>query len=226
MNDAFQVQRSVESMPEELRETELSCNPELRNAYAALLYPHEMAAEKKNAVTAYVLARIAELDATYGAVAEALRRGGLPRNAASRLRSGGDVAGITPAREAAWARALGLPSVEALHAAAFLHEQASTARPLTEAHREAIAQARPLGQMTEADAERIIRAAPQFWDRPAEWWLSHLLAEYRYVREVRAREEREERERAAYHAKVRAERRKAAAPAPAPPVAPRRRGVG
>ena len=71
MNDAFQVQRSVESMPEELRETELSCNPELRNAYAALLYPHEMAAEKKNAVTAYVLARIAELDATYGAVAEA-----------------------------------------------------------------------------------------------------------------------------------------------------------
>lgn len=198
-------------MTEELRDPELSVKPGLHKAYFATAYHHDMVTEKRNALTAYVLRRIAELDATYGATAEALRRGGLPKNAAARLRSGGDTVGISAAKEAAWARALGM-SVEELHAAAFVHSQATSARPLTAAHREAIERAKPLGQMTDAEAEVIIRSAPQFWDRPADWWTIVLLTEYKHVRDVREREAHDERNAArgerkneAYRAAVRAE---------------------
>jgi hypothetical protein len=171
-----------------------------------------MPGEKKaDMVTAYVLARLAELDATRGATAEALRRGGLSRSAASVLRNGSTDIGA--AREPGWAKALGFADVEQLRLAAVMHAMEERDAPLTAAQREAIEQAKPLGQMTNAEAVRIVRRAWQYADRPAEWWLSHILAEYKYIRDQRAGEERERRAVAEYQAQVRATK---APPAPAP----------
>lgn len=183
-------------------------------------YPHDMATEK-SLVTAYVLARLAEMEHTRGAVAEALRRGGLARTAASVLRNGSS--GVGPSREPGWARALGYATVQELRDAAYQHARTMQAHPLTDAQREAIAQAMPLGQLTQAEGEAIVRAAaPQYADRPAGWWLSYVLAEYKYLRERRTEEQRTE----AYQAQVRAERERASQPPPAPTVPATRRRVG
>ncbi len=205
-------------MVAKLPDRELTRNPWLPAGDQFAPYPFDMAAEKKSDhVTAYVRARVAELESNRGDLADALRKGGLVRNAAAKVRAGGSVGAV---REPQWAKALGFASVEELRAAAFAHSQARTSLPLTVAHHEAIERAKPLGQMTEADAERIIRAAWQFWDRPADWWFSFLLAEYKYVRDVRAREEMEHREATRYRTEVRAEKRRLDPPPTTPPAAP------
>lgn len=207
-------------MSGELQFLEPYGNPGLHKTYLSAAYPYGMTEEKKaDPVTAYVLARVADMDATHGLVAEALRRGGLARNAASILRTG--ASGVGAKREPMWAKALGFRDVEALRTAAFVYAQERTERPLTDAHREAIAHARALGQLTDAEAERIIRGAFQYWDRPAEWWLSHILAEYKYVRTLREAEARAEAEEAAYRASVRAQKRRLSTPPDTtPPAAP------
>lgn len=128
-------------------------------------------------VTAFVAHRIEEMSSVYGTIAEALRLGGLPKNAASRIQR---LEKVTTRAEPGWAKALGFSSVQALREAAFLHANATSMRPLTRVHVEAIAIARALRDMSQNEAERIVRAAPQYWARPVEWWLVHILAEHRY----------------------------------------------